>query len=445
MLTVEDNEILTHVGPGTLMGNLLRRYWMPGLLSAELPVNDGPPLRVRLLCEDLIAFRDTNGDVGLVANACPHRGASLFFGRNEEAGLRCVYHGWKFDTTGACVDMPSEPAESNFKTKVRVQAYPAYESGGIVWTYMGPKELQPGFPDFGTESMPQGEWSARKVLTQCNWIQGLEGNLDSAHIAFLHGGRSPLAPPRQDPPDAADFDKPGYPPMRSRYRRQENPWLEVQDTWYGFRYAGLRKTPAGYTNARVTDFIMPFYTYVPNPYGPLGGNGAGMYVPIDDDHTWRMNFVTKGSGDVSRVMVEPTPVNARTTVDPYVNGVRRRSRLPENDYLIDRESQRVASYTGIDSDNADQDMAVTESMGAIYDRSHEHLGTTDRAIIRMRRMLIDTAKDLAKGIEPRGLDASRPFDRIRSAERVLDAGEDWRMLGTDTDVALTMPVAPLIS
>ena len=148
MLSEEDNEILTRVGPGTLMGNLLRRYWMPALLSSELPAPDSPPIRVRILGEDLIAFRDTNGDVGLVANACPHRGASLFFGRNEEAGLRCVYHGWKFDTSGACVDMPSEPAESNFKTKVRVQAYPTHESGGVVWTYMGPAERMTGFRDF---------------------------------------------------------------------------------------------------------------------------------------------------------------------------------------------------------------------------------------------------------------------------------------------------------
>ena len=443
MLTREDNEILCRVGPGTPMGNLLRRYWMPALLSAELPAPDCPPLRVRLLCEDLVAFRDTSGSVGLVVQACPHRGASLFFGRNEEAGLRCVYHGWKFDTTGACVDMPSEPAESNFKTKVRLTAYPTYESGGIVWAYMGPPAKKPGFPDFGTESMPREQWNARKVLTYCNWIQGLEGNLDSAHIAFLHGGRPPLAPPRQDPPEAALYDKPGYPPISTRYRREQAPVLDVIDTWYGFRYAGLRRTPAGYTNARVTDFIMPFYTYVPNPYGPIGGSGCGMYVPIDDNTTWRMNFSTKARDDLSTRGSEPAPANARTSGNPSVNGVRQRDRLPENDYLIDRESQRLSSYTGIDSDNADQDMAITESMGHIYDRTREHLGTTDRAIIRMRRMLIQSAKDLAQGVEPRGLDISRRFDQIRSAERVLAEGADWRLLGTSADPQIAPLTAPL--
>jgi len=155
MLTKEDNEILTRVGPGTPMGNLLRRYWLPALLSSEVPAPDSPPIRVRLLGEDLVAFRDTDGNVGLFVQSCPHRGASLFFGRNEECGLRCVYHGWKYDVDGNCVDMPSEPAESNFKSKVRVTAYPTHESGGIVWTYMGPQEKMPGFRDFGSESVPR--------------------------------------------------------------------------------------------------------------------------------------------------------------------------------------------------------------------------------------------------------------------------------------------------
>src|SRR4051794_5343957 len=174
MLSTEENEILCRVGPGTLMGNLLRRYWTPALLSAELPGADCPPLRVKLLGEDLIAFRDTDGSVGLFANACPHRGASMFFGRNEESGLRCVYHGWKFDVEGTCVDMPSEPAESNFKTKVRIGAYPTHESGGIVWTYMGPKETMTAFRDFGSESVPMEQWRATKIFSPCNWIQGLE-------------------------------------------------------------------------------------------------------------------------------------------------------------------------------------------------------------------------------------------------------------------------------
>ena len=184
MLSQEDNETLTRVGPGTLMGNLLRRYWLPGALSAELPEADCPPIKVRLLGEDLVAFRDTSGRPGLFVQSCPHRGASMFFGRNEENGLRCVYHGWKFDTSGACVDMPSEPAESNFKSKVRIRSYPTHESGGIIWTYMGPPEKQLPFRDFGSDSVPREQWRASKMLSYCNYVQAMEGNLDTAHISY---------------------------------------------------------------------------------------------------------------------------------------------------------------------------------------------------------------------------------------------------------------------
>src|SRR5712691_4239490 len=193
MLKQDENELITRVGPGTPMGNTLRRYWMPALLASELPHPDSDPVRLRLLGEDLIAFRDSNGTVGLIGNNCPHRGASLFFGRNEEAGLRCVYHGWKFDTTGQCIDMPnhhfgmaSEPAESDFKTNVKAVAYPTHESGGIVWTYMGPADKMPPFRDFGTESLAREQWRASKTQTYCNFVQALEGNLDTAHISFLH-------------------------------------------------------------------------------------------------------------------------------------------------------------------------------------------------------------------------------------------------------------------
>src|ERR687896_1709338 len=179
MLSQEDNETLTRVGPGTPMGNLLRRYWLPALLSTELPEADCPPVRVRLLGEDLVAFRDSAGKPGLFVQACPHRGASLFFGRNEEAGLRCVYHGWKFDVTGACVDMPSEPAESNFKSKVRIKAYPGREHAGIIWIYMGPPEKQPPLPEYEfTRLEPHPDDKIFKWVQESNYAQGLEGNID---------------------------------------------------------------------------------------------------------------------------------------------------------------------------------------------------------------------------------------------------------------------------
>ncbi len=428
MLTREDNDILTHVGPGTPMGNLLRRYWMPALLSSEVEGVDSPPVRVKLLGEELIAFRDSDDKVGLVANACPHRGASMFFGRNEEAGLRCVYHGWKFDTTGACVDMPSEPAESNFKNKVRIAAYPTHESGGIVWTYMGPAATMPAFRDLGTESLPREEWFASKVQSPCNWVQGLEGNIDTAHISFLHQYHATL----EIPDDGTD--RPGYVSSSlawKLWRLDGAPRIETHDTWYGFRYAGIRTTPNGHDYARITDFIMPYATYIAAT--PVGGDLCIMMVPSDDTSFWRYNFAVRSSQRRRSRAANPAAFNATPFRRGGFNqGIIPRTHHAGNDYLIDREMQRNVTYAGIE-DFVSQDMAVTESMGSIYDRGAEHLGTTDKAIIRMRRMLIQAARDLENGIEPKATGPSDAYRGVRSAEKILEAGEDWRYLGTDAD------------
>src|ERR1700684_592396 len=202
VLRAEENEILTRVGPGTLMGNLLRRYWTPACLSSELE-SDGSPLQVRLLGEDLVAYRDSDGKVGLVDENCPHRGASLFYGRNEESGLRCVYHGWKFDTTGQCGDMPTE--RRSFADQIKVTAYPTHESGGIVWTYMGPAETMTPFRDFGTEDLPAENTQVDKLFIDCNWVQSLDGDLDGAHTSYLHSYFA-----MADIPDDGT-DVPGYP------------------------------------------------------------------------------------------------------------------------------------------------------------------------------------------------------------------------------------------
>src|SRR5688572_31719519 len=186
MLSQEESEILTRVGPGTMMGNLLRRYWTPALLTSEIPEPDSPPVRVRLLGEDLVAFRDTNGDVGLFAQACPHRGAPIFFARNEEAGLRCVYHGWKFDTTGQCVDMPNTPEGDTFRNKIQITAYPCQEAGAMVFAYMGPKDKQPPFPLFDYQYLPADNIYTSKFQLECNWLQATEGDFDPSHGNFLH-------------------------------------------------------------------------------------------------------------------------------------------------------------------------------------------------------------------------------------------------------------------
>jgi len=436
MLTLDENEILTRVGPGTLMGNLLRRFWVPAYLSLEVPEPDSPPVRVKILGEDLVGFRDSAGETGLFVQACPHRGASLFFGRNEEAGLRCVYHGWKFEVSGVCVDMPSEPVESNFKSKVRVRAYPTHEWNGFVWAYMGPPEKMYPFRELGP-ALPREQWPTARTLTECNWVQAIEGNLDTAHISYLHRNLDELA---MEPDET---DRPGVPSDKmSTFIRgyDRRPSVELEETWYGFRYAGLRKTPSGNVHVRMTEYILPWTTRVSNLPLSNGFSFASM-VPRDDYTCWR--GVVGGARRNPRSQVGP--IAYRASVDPDAPGavpapvpevpamgIAPRPQNWDNDFLLDREMQRNFNYTGIVG-TGQQDMAVTESMGPIYDRSHEHLGTSDRAIIRLRRQLIDAAKDLANGIEPLTADTSQPFEKILSAERIISPSEDWRLLGTEQD------------
>ncbi len=438
MLTKEDNDILTRVGPGTPMGNLLRRYWTPALLSTEVPEPDSPPVRVRLLGEDLVAFRDTNGDVGLFTQACPHRGASLFFGRNEEAGLRCVYHGWKFDTAGDCIDMPSEPAESNFKNKVRVNAYPTHESAGIVWTYMGPSEKLQAFRNFGSDDVPRDKWFAVKNIGYSNWVQRMEGNLDTSHISYLHQFKGAL----DHPDDGTDAPGayPSYDTSIKIWAYDGTPRLEVAEEWYGYKYAGIRNTPNGNTHVRVTAWAMPYTSVVANiPFA----NGGGLCAPIDDTSCY-FYFWTKAQTEADVLAARLSGIEGKTLFDntPYTNrrgqGNRFRSFLqpreftPDNDYQVDRDRATSPFYSGI-RDFGSQDSMVTESPGKIWDRSKEHLGTTDKSIITMRRILLKAAKDLARGIEPPALDPSLPYKEIRGAEKILTPGEDWRTLGTPAD------------
>ena len=332
MLRAEENEILTRVGPGTLMGELLRRYWTPACLTAEIPSPGSPPARVRLLGENLVAFRDTAGRVGLVQENCPHRGASLYFGRNEGASLRCVYHGWAFDTDGRCVDMPSEPAP--FCEKVRMKSYPVHESGGIVWTYMGPRETMTPFRDFGTDGRDAGEFIASKQLTTCNWVQAMEGNLDTSHISHLHQFDG-----IDDIPDDGS-DKPGYPSNAMSWkfwRHDRAPRLEVDDTWFGYRYAGIRTTPNGNTHVRVTAYALPYSTMVASI--PFTAN-HGMFVPIDDENCWRY-FVNpkqrpnpRGLGGANLFAAAPfsTPITGKT------DGIIPRLYTADNDYQLSHEA-----------------------------------------------------------------------------------------------------------
>ena len=277
MLSREDNELLTRVGPGTAMGDTMRRYWIPALLAWELPEPDCPPVRVRLLGEDLVAFRDTSGRVGLLDEYCPHRRASLFFGRNEGCGLRCVYHGWKFDADGQCVDMMNEPEEHQFGHKIHIAAYPTQELGGVIWAYMGPRELQPAPPRFAWTGAPATHLHISKVIQENNWLQGLEGGIDTSHAPIMHRLIT------------ENSTRAGFKPSNP-FVRGKAPNLVVDLTDYGYQYAGIRPLDEGTVHIRTYHFILPFHQIRPSQT-PHGLVVAGhMWVPMDDDNTMVYNW-----------------------------------------------------------------------------------------------------------------------------------------------------------
>ncbi len=412
MLSSEENQFITRVGAGTPMGNLMRQYWVPAMLSSEV-ISDGDPVRVMLLGEQLIAFRDSNGQVGLVQNACPHRGASLFFGRNEECGLRCVYHGWKFDISGQCVDMPNEPAESNFKSKVKAVAYPCAERGGVVWAYMGPRETPPALPDF--EANVLDGCSVRAAQRDSNWLQSLEGDIDTCHTAILHSGA--ISPEEVPEGTFAHF-----------MVRDRAPRYAVMEHSVGATYAAYCEADPGYEYWRLGQFYFPFYTS-PAP-GLLGWERrTSVWVPMDDEHVMTFNFNAPRlqPGETTPTPRLPMPLQPNTT-DWF--GRFRMLNQPDNDYLIDRDVQRQnkgpSGYTGI-AGVGQQDAAVqgSASMGFIYDRTKEHLGTSDAMIIRVRRMLMSAARELAEhGTVPPGVDNPEGY-RLRSGGVFLHKGDDW--------------------
>ena len=413
MLSKEENELLCSIGPGTLMGDLMRQYWLPAFMSRELDVPDGPPLRLRLLGEDLIAFRSSAGEVGLLQNSCPHRGASLFFGRNEEDGLRCVYHGWKFDVSGACVDMPSEPAESNFKNKVHARAYQARERGGMVWAYMGPREVPPELPHLEQNMLPEGQFSIRSIQRECNWMQALEGDIDTTHLGFLHLGA--ITPEEATPETFSYYNVADRAPKHS-----------VVDAEFGTMYGAYRPAEPDTIYWRIANFLFPIYTMTPVGLLGLGGN-VRCWVPMDDDHTMFFMFsgaMTNPAANVSPERRAAFNMGAMRENTSDSHGRWRMEANASNDYQIDRESQKKDSYTGISGIHL-QDQAVTESMGHIYDRSHEHLATSDSMIIRTRRRLIDAARVLREqGEVPPGVDNPEVY-AVRTGGVILPRDADW--------------------
>jgi len=380
----KDRDDLLLVGTGTPMGEMMRQYWIPAVMSSELQ-RDGAPLRLMLLGEKLIAFRDSSGRVGVMDHRCPHRCASLFLGRNEENGIRCVYHGWKYDAEGNCVDMPNAPPHQDFKDKVKAKAYKVEERNGLVWVYMGARKETPPLPAIEAALMPEGELQINLVQRECNWLQALEGDIDTSHFGFLHTGTM---------------------------------------------YCAYRPAEPGQTYWRFANFLFPFWTQTPQ--GPFDRVNTRAWVPMDDTHTMFVSLSWRGSPTSMRPLRNGQMVpGSRLGFDYLPNttdwhGRWRLTQNPSNDWMIDRVSQKNESFTGIASIHG-QDQAVTESMGPITDHEFENLGPSDIMIARTRRRLLRAARSFAKdGKVPPGVDEPGIYTQVRSGDFVTDAKIAWR-------------------
>lgn len=409
MLRKEQNDLLTQTGPGTPMGQLFRRYWLPALLAEELPENECPPVRVKLLSERLLAWRDTQGRLSLIDEFCAHRGVSLWFGRNEENGLRCPYHGWKFDYTGQCIEVPSEPEESGFCKKIKLKSYPLVERGGILWTYMGPPDLKPPLPEFEFAMVPEDRRFVSKRLQECNWLQALEGGIDSSHVSFLHSGEL-----NKDPLFKGS--------KGNQYNLNDRkPVFEVVESPGGLYIGARRNAENGNYYWRITQWVMPCFTMIPpRADHPVHGH---FWVPIDDENCWAWSFDYKVTRPLTHEEVQAMRDGQGIHVK-YIPGTYRPLANKDNDYLMDRAAQkRGDTYSGVEG-IAMQDASLQESMGPIVDRTKENLVSTDNGIIMMRHRLLRTLKAMEKGETPPGLDLAH--QRVRSAAIVLPPDRPYK-------------------
>lgn len=409
MITAEENELLTHVGPGTPMGGLFRRYWLPALLSEELPEPDCPPVRVRLLGEDLVAFRDSQGRVGLLGEYCSHRRASLFYGRTENDSLTCVYHGWRYDCDGNILETPAEPETSMLRHHVKHKSYPCQEVNGLILTYMGPREQAPLLPAFPWLTLPRDHVCVgSKFLLECNWLQALEGDNDSIHTPYLHrraGRGSSLENVARRNPAAVDVD--------------------VHPDW-GVRATTSYRVDDEQLFVRTNTFLMPCIGNTPRGRGEVNEAVHTIYqVPADDYTNWRYDFESYWDRPVDSSYA----LAQRREVGPGFQKLMNRA----NDYLIDRARQKSGEiYCGVDAGNHTQDAMVTESMGRITDRTEEHLGTSDMHVVAVREFLLKAVRDFQRGEDPPGVVQDPAKNDIGNLchmlTAVIPAGADWKAL-----------------
>ncbi len=416
MLTQAENELLCRVEGDAPMGRMMRRYWLPACLSEEIAEPDCDPVRVRLLGENLVAFRDSDGAVGLVLEACPHRKASLFYGRNEEGGLRCLYHGWKFGVDGVCLDMASEAADSPLRGKVRHKAYPVQEAGGVIWTYLGEADSMPAFerPIFAPSE--DTRVSIAKIVIDCNWAQSLEGGIDSAHSSSLHSTDMPAARVDRSTATGGAWKRPST---------DKSPRLQAHRTDYGFRYAAIRRpiqNAAANEYIRVTTFVAPFHVLIPpnNLY-----NVYQMSVPTDDTHNtiYLCAWSDESDGVDQEGWRKFTGAQLGVDLDPTYRKINNAAK----NYGQDRQEMRLGSFTGIRG-FPNQDIAMQESMGRFADRTSEKLGASDLAIVEFRRYMLEAVRAfMNEGKEPPGVTIkAADYPSYGSWERVVPKTIDWR-------------------
>jgi len=421
MLVKEKNDLLTQTGPATPMGKLFRCYWLPALLAEELPEPDCPPVRVELLSEKLIAFRDTQGRLGLMDEFCAHRRVSLWFGRNEESGLRCPYHGWKFDVNGQCVDIPSEPPESTLCQKVRLKSYSLVEKGGILWAYMGDPAKKPPLPEFEVLAVTPEQRFISKRLQDSNWLQAMEGGIDSSHVSYLHSGS--LA---SDPL----FRGAGG----NKYNlADKRPVFEVVDSPGGLFIGARRNAENDQYYWRITPWVMPSFTMI----APRGGHTVHghWWIPINDEKCWAWSFDYTPARDITKEE-RAAMKNGQGIHCKYIPGTFIPLANKSNDYLMDREAQKAGIYySGIES-IAIQDSSLQESMGPICDRTKEMLVSTDKGIMMARRKLFEAISKLEEnGETPPGVDPET--HKVRSASILLP-----RTLSYEDGAADALRVSP---
>lgn len=422
MLKADENRRLTQVGPGTPMGQVFRNYWLPACLSGELEPGGGSKL-VELLGERMVVFRSPGGEVGVVDEACPHRGASLLLARNEECGLRCIYHGWQVDRDGRLVDAPTNRDPERMAQVVRHGAYPVVERGGVVWTHLGRPDQRGPFRAFKWAVRPPSHVQLIKVVLEANWAQAMESLVDSAHVNYLHAD---LVVSGADA-DTAEWTGTG----QVRNTADGAPQLEIEDTAYGFRYGAIRQPLAGadtHRYVRTTVVVAPSFVCIASP---SGRGHFEAYIPMSDRRTmfYSVHYRTDGpfEDEDRRGVLEWYGARPGVDVDDDFRKVRNR----ENGWLQDRERMRLgASYTGLFG-ILNQDHAAVESMGPIVDRTKEHLGPTDVAVIRFRRMMLRAAKAVENGGRPIGADEDLRYETLDAAEGLVRLDAPWQEVISD--------------